>query len=61
MNKVKDDGKKLKELSGGRKYEMYTFDSVVAQAPESQGTRERARLFAGKDVPVLILGESGTG
>ena len=61
LNKVKDDGKKLKELSGGRKYEMYTFDSVVAQAPESQGTRERARLFAGKDVPVLILGESGTG
>jgi len=39
----------------------FTLDDFVAHDPAMQACLERARLAARTDLPVLILGESGTG
>ncbi|MCD6364316.1 MAG: sigma-54-dependent Fis family transcriptional regulator [Planctomycetes bacterium] len=39
----------------------YGFDNIVAKSPEMLRIIETARRVAGSDLPVLLLGESGTG
>ena len=41
--------------------ETYGFESIVAQSPQMLGVLEQIRRIAPSDLPVLLLGESGTG
>jgi PAS domain S-box-containing protein len=39
----------------------YRFEDIISQSKEMEKTKSRARRVAASDVPVLILGESGSG
>ena len=41
--------------------ETYGFEGIVAQSPQMLGVLEQIRRIAPSDLPVLLLGESGTG
>ncbi|UZH04888.1 sigma 54-interacting transcriptional regulator (plasmid) [Pantoea anthophila] len=40
---------------------VYTFSDIVGRSPEMVSVIEQARLYAAHDLPVNILGETGTG
>lgn len=39
----------------------YSFADIIGQSPVMQTTIERAKIYAAHDLPVTILGETGTG
>ena len=48
---------KVREIHRAR----YRFEDIVSQSKEMEKTKDRARRMAASDMPVLILGESGSG
>lgn len=47
-----------KQLKNGT---VYTFDDIIGKSSILQNTIQIANRFAGKDMPVMICGETGTG
>lgn len=52
---------KLLELAGQDAPENAAFESIVTQSQRMRILKSQAQILAGKQVPVLIYGETGTG
>lgn len=50
-----------KGLPSHRQGELYTLDDIISQDPIMIALKERCRLIANNDSPVLLYGETGTG
>jgi len=50
-----------KKPAGSSFTTVYTFSDIVGRSPEMVSVIEQARLYAAHDLPVNILGETGTG
>jgi PAS domain S-box-containing protein len=63
-NKLKDTTHRILELRNKVREihrAHYRFDQIIGLSKELEKTKERARRVAVSDMPVLILGESGSG
>lgn len=63
-NKLKDYTHKVMELHNKVREihrARYTFEDIVSRSKKMEKIKEMARRMAGNDIPVLILGESGSG
>ena len=56
-----DKYKKLKENHKNQQQNLYVLDDIISQDKTVIALKERCKIIAGNDSPVLLYGETGTG